>query len=298
MHFCFILNPVAGAGTCKALFEKALSLISARGATFSVKESAHAGHAEQLAIEAAKEGATHVVAVGGDGTFREVASGLCKSSPTPAVTVGLLPFGTGNDLARALRIPSDPAQAAEILLAGNARKMDVGMVNNSYFFNATGVGFDVDVLINTERYKKHRGMLPYLLGIAATLFHLKKYKLTYEIGGTQTKQDSLLFVVANGTHFGGGMHVAPGADPFSGSFQICSVRSMHLPRLLTLLPLFIKGKHTNKKPVRYFAAEDEIILDTPEAYTVQLDGELVEKTPARIKLLRAHLPILVPKVSV
>ena len=111
-----------------------------------------------LTRPAVEAGERCVIAVGGDGTVNEVASVLVNTG----VVMGVLPFGTGNDLARVAGFPEDPEAAVDTLLAGRTRRMDAGMANDRFFLNVSGFGFDVDVLVNTERYKeKYNGMLPY-----------------------------------------------------------------------------------------------------------------------------------------
>jgi len=290
MRYYFIVNPIAGAGLSSKLFSETETLLRSKDIAYRAIYTEYPGHAKTLTKDAIAAGETVIVAVGGDGTFREVAETACGAG----VTVGLLPFGTGNDLARALKVPSGVAAATEVLLKGHTRKMDAGRINDSIFFNAAGLGFDVDVLINMERLKtKYTGMLPYLLGVFKALLHLKKVALTYEIDGQAATMRATIFVVANGTHFGGGMHVAPGADPFDGMFDVCAVDSVSVPRFLALLPSFVKGRHGKLKPVRHFPAR-ELTITTETPCVVQLDGELLEKTPAKFSVLHEALSVIVP----
>ena len=158
----FIVNPVSGSGRGRRDFARVEALLRERGAAYEAVYSEHPGHAVALARAAVEAGERCIIAVGGDGTVNEVASVLVNTG----VVMGVLPFGTGNDLARVAGFPEDPEAAVDTLLAGRTRRMDAGMANDRFFLNVSGFGFDVDVLVNTERYKeKYNGMLPYMLGI-------------------------------------------------------------------------------------------------------------------------------------
>lgn len=123
--------------------------------------------------------------------------------------------------------------------------MDVGYVNDKFFVNVSGFGFDVDVLLKHEKYKKRfKGMLPYLLGIVDALTHLRTLHLTLHDGERVWKKDALIVSVGNGAYIGGGMKATPFADPFDGLFEVSVVSSISRAKFLRLLPSFIKGEHT------------------------------------------------------
>lgn len=169
----FIVNPVAGSGKCNALFSECETILRERGIEYIVKKTEYKGHAVKIAEEAIKNGEKFIIAAGGDGTVNEISSVICQN---PNVKLGILPFGTGNDLSGMMNLPSEPEAAIDLLLSGEAKYIDLGIANGTKFTNVCGIGFDVDVLINTERHKKGRkGMLPYFLGIVDSLFHRKRY---------------------------------------------------------------------------------------------------------------------------
>lgn len=289
----FIVNPIAGSGHCREKFEKACAVFKARGAAFRTKYTENAGHAVKLAQEAVAEGVKYVIAVGGDGTVNEVASVICGN---PRIRFGLMPFGTGNDFASALGIPTEPEKAAELILEGEALPTDLGSANGRIFTNICGLGFDVEVLRNTDKHKKGRsGMLPYFLGIIDSLLHRKKVHSFISIDGAEEQElDALIITVCNGVSFGGGMKVAPEAKQDDGLFDICIAKWVGFFRLITLLPKFIKGKHLGKKPVIYTRGK-EIRIRTEGRFTVELDGELVSNTPLECRLLPDALAIVRPK---
>ena len=276
----FIVNLLAGGGRCKKCFQEVEAALKEKGISYGVSTTQYARHATELARSAYENGERTIIAVGGDGTINEVASALLG---TDAV-MGILPFGTGNDFARAVGIPKEPSAALEVLLSRRIAPVDTGDVNGHFFINVAGFGFDVDVLLNTQRYKtRFKGMLPYLLGIVSALAHLKALPIKIHTAERVLETDALLIAVGNGAYFGGGMMALPNAVADDGLFDICVVRGMGLLRFLTLLPRFIKGKHIGIKQVEYFRAR-EAYVEGPSSCVINVDGELYSNAPARFTL--------------
>lgn len=286
----FIINPVACAGAVNGKFAEAKAVLDEHGEEYEYVYTEHAHESTALAERAYANGERMIVAVGGDGTVNEVVSALYDKAD---VTMGILPFGTGNDFARALNLPYSPREAAELIVSGKSRMIDVGMANDRPFINVGGMGFDVDVVINTEKFKRRfRGMIPYMLGVVQSLLHLKRIKAVITSDGKEENVDMLLCAVANGTHFGGGMAVAPKADVTDGEFDVCMIRSAGLLKLLLLLPAFVKGRHLGNKLVRYYRAKEVKIECEPSP--LQLDGELGAFAPVRFRLLHDALRVIAP----
>ena len=287
----FIVNSLSGGGRCGECFKLAQAEMHARGIPYEWVETKHRKHAVELARIAYESGERRIVAVGGDGSINEVASALAG---TDAV-MGVLPFGTGNDLAKVIGLSTEPLAALETLLAGNVRQMDACDANGCFFINVAGFGFDVDVLMCMEKYKARykKGMLPYLLGILDALAHLKSLPIKIHMpDGSIKEMDAVLVAVGNGTHFGGGMKAVPDADPFDGLMDVCAIRKVSLVQFLFLLPRFIKGKHVGLKIVDYFRA-DSLYVEGPESSVLDVDGELYSHAPARFTLQKQALNMLV-----
>lgn len=284
----FIVNPIAGAGAAAEKFTELRRLLDERGAEYAFKLTEKAGDAVPFAREAYDAGERYVVAVGGDGTVNEVAGVLGEKDD---VIMGICPFGTGNDFAGTLGLSPDPAVIIDTILSGTPTPTDMGYAGDRPFINIMGAGFDVDVVINTERYKsRFHGMIPYLFGVMRSLIHLSRMDLKLVADGKVYEQPTLLVAVANGRTFGGGMPVAPEADPSDGYFDICLIKRISRARFLTLLPLFLKGKHLGRKPIVYLRAK-EVELITGRA-PIELDGELGEYAPVKITMKESALTIM------
>ncbi|MDD3921554.1 MAG: acylglycerol kinase family protein, partial [Eubacteriales bacterium] len=146
----FIVNPAAGSGASLRAFEKAEALLREKGVEYTFEQTEYPGHATELGRAAAeKNDGRIVVAVGGDGTVKELAEGLVHTG----VPMGVLPCGTGNDLIRALCIPLDIEAALTLLLTKDACPVDTCMAGEQFFMNVGGFGFDCDVLVQVERFK-------------------------------------------------------------------------------------------------------------------------------------------------
>lgn len=241
-----IINPTAGNGRAVRVGEQAEKVLKARGIDYRISRTEYAGHATELAQAAATEGATTVIAVGGDGTVLETARGIIGTE----AALGIVPAGTGNDVVKMLGVPSKPLEALDYLLGKEPRLLDAGCINDKLFLNVCGTGFDVAVLDRALTAKRFvRGMLPYLWGVICTIFTYKPVEITYTIddGAPQTRE-VLLIAIANGRYIGGGLNVAPDARPDDGLFDVVTIDNMprwklppHLIRLLTGNILKIPG---------------------------------------------------------
>ncbi len=287
-----IWNPIAGNGGGARTFSLLDARIRELGISYSQAESLYAGHAVELAKQALIDGHELIIAVGGDGTVREVAGVLIGTD----VPLGIIPSGTGNDLARPLGIPRDPLSALDVALSGIKRRMDAGTANGELFFNVAGFGFDVDVLDYTEIYKKKykNGSLAYLRALLAAIKGLKLRKTRIETDEGAFEKNVLLLAVANGTHFGGGMCVAPTADPFDGALDVCVAHDVNKLTLLRLLPKFMKGKHLGLPYITYFRTKKLTAACEPVS-RVETDGEAVSVTPVTFEIVPAAISVMVPR---
>ncbi len=292
--YVFIFNPVAGAGRAVAAFDEVRAYFDERGADYVVYTSEYAGHAIELAKRALEEKHGNVVAVGGDGTLREIAGVLMHTD----VPVGVIPCGTGNDFVRVLGIPKDDMRAAaRILLEGTPEYVDMGEVNGEVFCNVGGIGFDVDVILETDRYKKRfQGVFPYLFGILRALLHmrLKDVVLTADDGVPRPAR-ALMVEAGNGTHYGGGMHVTPYADARDGLLDVSFIHDVSKLKVLQILPSFLSGKYVENKKVTTYFKTKTLRIDSDPPSRINVDGEVVGSTPAFFTALPRALRVITEK---
>ena len=285
-----VVNPVSGGGKSRRLAEEALRLFRDRGVPGRIYESAEAEGIGRQTAAAVADGCDTVVLAGGDGSLSEAVGPLCGG----AAELMLLPCGTGNDFARALRLPKDPLAALRVQMDGKPRRVDCGRVNGRVFANVSGSGFDVDVLRRYEELKETMpGERAYRRAVADVLAHYAPFRPEVTIDGKPLGRGAYAVAeVANGQYFGGGMKVAPDAGVDDGLFDVVLVRAV--PRLAVplLLPLFILGWHTRVGLAKTVRARS-VVLSCP-GMTVNIDGQLAAMDEARYEIVPGGLRMRLP----
>lgn len=289
MKIFFIVNPIAGSGRSAEKFNDVRRLLDEKGVEYEALYTERPRHAPELTRRALDMGAEYIAAVGGDGTMQEVAGALLHTG----VKLAMLPFGTGNDFASSLNIPKDPAALVELLMNGEARDIDGAMANSMFFINVSGFGFDTQVVIYTEKFKKRfTGMVAYMLGVLQTLLHLDPVKVRLTAPDMDGETEEVLFVAAcNGDRFAGGMHLAPESRSDDGLLDICVLRKMNIFNFISLLPRFIKGRHLDSPFVRYFRTP-WLVCEAERDTILNIDGELGSGTPVKFVSLPGALRVV------
>jgi YegS/Rv2252/BmrU family lipid kinase len=283
-----IVNPVAGNGAAKTVGALAHEYLLQRGIEHEVRHTEYCGHATELAKDAALRGIQTVIAVGGDGTVSETGSGLMHTD----CALGILAAGTGNDFLKALGLPSKWQPALEFILSHPSRPVDTGIINDRFFLNVCGSGFDVMVLDYALTAKKYmKGMLPYLYGVIRAIKNFSPAPMHIEIGD-KVKLDGRYMIcsVANGRFVGGGIPIAPVADVADGLFDIIVVDAVARWKIPFYLPGLLTGKLMNYKITHHYRAES-VLLHSP-GMRLNLDGEIVPVEQTRFTCqkdaLRVH----------
>jgi len=282
-----IVNPVAGKAKGAKLRAKALDELKRLFPHITFFESNAPGHATELALSA--RDSELIIAVGGDGTVREVVSGLVSATGSldPLVyrslpPLAVIPVGSCNDLPKNVGIPSDVMEACRVAKEGRARPIDVIRVEMSddsstqqtYFANAAGFGFDATVTTEAQKSRYLRGMLLYLVAIIRTLRHLECPLVRIRAGEFEAEQRVLMIAAANGQYYGGGMKVAPEAQPDDGQIDVCIGFSMGRFSALRKLPRFVAGTHVTLKEVRMLRTPN-LELEFLEPVQIELDGDVL-----------------------
>jgi lipid kinase, YegS/Rv2252/BmrU family len=285
---CVIVNPAAGDGGCMKKLSEAKQILESRNCECEIREAEYKGHIEKLSEQASEEDFDCVVIAGGDGTVREAVGGLVYKD----VSMFIFPFGTGNDLAKTLKIPTDPKMVVDKLLSGKPHKMDAGTANDLFFLNVAGLGFDVEVLINTEKYKKwFKKKSAYMIGLFSSLVHMRHKKMTIEVDNVKREMKSIILALGNGKYFGGGMKALPDASVHDGKLDLCVMHDVKAHRVIPMLMKFLKGKHQHL-PETLYEKVTQISVFSENEMPVQLDGEIIEKTPVVFKILPEALRIV------
>jgi diacylglycerol kinase (ATP) len=298
MRTCIILNPRAGAAEA---IRESLGRAIDRLDGIEIRETERAGRARALAASAVAEGFDRVVAAGGDGTLNEVLNGIAPDFGR--VELGLVPAGTGNDLARTLGIPSDPEAAVEVLARGAVRSLDLARLQTEgedrWFLNVSAGGFggEVDEDLRAE-IKEVWGPLSYIRTAFEALAELETYRvrLTFEPGSSEAASlevAAVNVVVANGRYVAGGLHVAPTAAPDDGLLDVVVIRAAPIPRLSLLAPQVALGQHLDHELILHRRVRS-LAVESEPAMQFNADGELAGATPVRYQVVPGAVRFVAP----
>lgn len=297
-----IVNPAAGEGRAGRLRPWLSERLRFAGAGARLVETRGPGHARELALHAAERGHDRVVAVGGDGTIQEVVNGLIDAGSS--LSMGVLAGGSGNDLARSLRLPHRASDALGMALGEETTRIDVARAvrgsgetaNVRWFAAAGGIGFDAQIAaaMSGRRRRWQRGRLGYGLSTLRELlrFRNRHVRLVLETPDGEREIDRrVLFVaVANGRYYGGGMDICPDASPSDGLLDLCIVGDISRIEAVRQLPGLYRGRHVNHPAVELVRATS-VQLEGERGTLVHLDGEPFGALPLRIELAPLALSV-------
>lgn len=282
------------------------------GIAYDVEWTRERGDGARIAAAARARGQHHLLVAGGDGSLHDVVNGLLRASgpadtAAPVPVVVPLPLGTGNDWARALGLPREPAALAAIIARGATVLHDVGRIDlldtagnarvSSWFINVAGAGFDAHVIERMPARTPSR--LAYLLGALRELARYRPplFRIAVEPapGGDAVPAASadrkLLTFVANGRYCGNGMHVAPAARLDDGRFDVVTIDALGWWAALPRLARLYTGRLLDDRAVRHQHAAS-VRIDAEPAAGIEADGQFVGRTPARFTVEPGRLRTL------
>jgi YegS/Rv2252/BmrU family lipid kinase len=304
MKTMFLVNPRSGRGAAGARWPLIREIFQAENRTFDVAFTQSRGHGAALARAALQDGFELMVAVGGDGTVHEVINGMMADGRAvhPQASLGIIPCGTGNDLARMLELPRKSLAAARHLArSSQSRLIDVGEVlstvdgksEHRYFANDANMGFAAKVVERTVRTGKFsRGTLPYFAALLWTAIRHRNHEMTLQIDGRQFEGKLTTVLICNGRSTGGGMLVAPDAVLDDGQLDVIVVGSLSPLGIFWHAPKIYRGTHVAIRKVSVHRART-ISVTSPERLSVVVDGELFGESPATFRVVPAALRLRV-----
>jgi diacylglycerol kinase (ATP) len=285
-----LVSPLAGRGRARTIATAAVDALRAGGVEPRVLPATSRADAEKQAAAAVAEGAGAVVVIGGDGaahTALQVVAGT-------GVPLGVVPAGTGNDLALALGIPVDPLAAAravaEDLRAGATRAVDAGRAGDRWWATVLCCGFDSAVSDRANRLRWPRGRRRYDVAVLVELARLRPREVRLVLDGEERTAPVTLIAVGNTCWYGGGMKMCPGADPSDGLFDVTVVEPVTRRELIRTKSLLADGSHVELGRVSVYRAA-RIELDSP-GVTTYADGELVAPLPVTAECVPGALTVV------
>jgi len=286
---CLIINPVSGTESKKNIPEEVAAAFDQTQFDVIIRITGYPDHATEIAGEAVKKKFHYVLTAGGDGTVNEVAKVLVNTD----TTLGIIPFGSGNGLARELNIPMDAEKAIDIILKGYSRTIDYGVANDHIFFCTCGFGFDAFISDKFAEEKK-RGPLGYVRNIleSAVDFKSEEYEITHD-EGTITER-AFVLTCANASQYGNEAYIAPGASMDDGKMNVSILKplnALEIPQ--TTLQLFTKNIDKNSKMTTLITRE--LMIKRAQAGLMHVDGEPVQTgKDINVKIIHKGLRVLVP----
>lgn len=286
---CLIINPISGTDSKKNIPEEVAAAFDQRKYDLFIRITGYPDHATEIARKAAKKNYKYVLVAGGDGTVNEVAKSLVHTN----TTLGIIPSGSGNGLARELGIPLDTEKAIDIILRAHTRTIDYGVANGHIFFCTCGFGFDAFISDRFAEGKK-RGPLGYVRNILESVvdFRSEEYEITTD-NGTITER-AFILTCANASQYGNDAHIAPGASMDDGMMNVSILKPLNAIEVpQTTIQLFTNNIDKNSKMTSLITRN--LLIKRSRAGMMHVDGEPVS-TGNEIKVETIHkgLKVLAP----
>ena len=280
-----IVNPAAGGGHAGRTLAAVQSALGAAGIEHRTEPTRSLDHARAAATRGEV-----AVAFGGDGLVGAVAGALRDTDGV----LGVLPGGRGNDFARVLGIPLDPAAACSCLHTGVERMLDLGEVEGRTFVGIASCGFDSDANRIANETRVVRGSLVYAYGALRALVGWRPARFEIEVDGEEVVSVTGYSVAAaNAKAFGGGMYLAPYASLEDGLLDVVTIARMSKLRFLRLLPTVFKGRHVLVPEVSMRRVR-ELRVSADRPFTIYADGDPIAELPATVRSLPRSVRVIVP----
>lgn len=268
-----LVNPNARRG--REAIEPVVARLTAGGMRVSVERFDSPGEVSRDIVRRGAE-ADLVVVCGGDGTINSAALGMLETG----LPMGIIPLGTANDLARTLGIPDDPLAAADIIVGGRTKRIDLGTVNGHPFFNVASIGLGADLAHSLDpETKKRWGRLGYALAALKVVLSARPFSATIIDEQGERKVRTYQIAVGNGRHYGGGNVVHAAATIDDGHLDLYSLEMDNVWKLMLMMASFRRGEHGAWAEVRT-AKSREFDIRTSRPRSVNTDGDIVTQTPA------------------
>lgn len=287
-EIALLTNPTAGKGRAARAVAPVLDRFRDAGLIVRNLQGRTPEEALELARQCVAEGVDTVAVLGGDGMVHLAVQALAGTT----TRLGVIAAGTGNDVARTLGLPrKDPAAAADVVIAGRSRRIDLAQVGHRYFVTVLAAGFDAVVSERANRMRWPRGQMRYNLATLAELRVFEPLSYVMEIDGEQHRFDAMLVAVGNGPSFGGGLRITEGALLDDGLLDVVVIRPMSKRQLVRTYPKLFRGTHVTHPDYRHY--QGRRITLAAAGITAYADGERLAPLPITVDIVPAALEVLV-----
>ncbi len=308
MKLRLIVNPRAGGGRAAQRIPQIERALASHGISYELSLTERPRHATDLARDARAHGFDTIGAVGGDGTINEIVQSYVSEAgdPEPGPDLALIPAGTGGDFRKTFGLPDDVHRAVSRLHAAKPTPIDLGMAQLTTtegetriaaFINilSFGLGGLTDELVNTGP-KWLGGRAAFMLGALRATLSYRNQPVSVRVDGKQYLQTPIYNVaLCNGQYFGGGMHVAPRADPTDGLFDVVAMCDLTRAQGLALARHIYRGSHLGQRGVELARGSsiEAFPLRKHDDVLIDLDGETPGKLPLTARVLKHALRVRV-----
>ena len=295
-----ILNPAAGRGRARSIEKPLVEYLRKRNIVFQLEKTKGPLHATDLSRQLCKE-FDIIIALGGDGTVNETASGILGSTASLAI----FPIGSGNDFNKIIGIPSRIELALDTIISGTKKLFDLGKVSikNSIgksqiknFINTLGIGIDAQIAKETKQIKYLRGLPLYIIAAIKALSTYSPNEYIISDNNTTRKEKAYLVCVGNGIYEGGGFKMLPNANPSDSKLNICLIRKMSVWNAIPLVPKIIRGTHGDHRMITM--GDSKVIrISSNQPFILHGDGEIFEENAidVTIDLIPEAISMIIPK---
>ncbi len=289
-EIALLTNPSAGKGAGSRT--AAIALPRLREAGFDVRELEGRDGADALSLarQAVADGVESLVVVGGDGMVHMAVQALAGTE----VNLGIIPAGTGNDVARYVGIPrKDPQAAADVVVGSHVRTIDLAKAGPTYFVTVLAAGFDSLVNERANHMRWPKGQMRYNLATLAELRVFEPLHYTLELDGEVRRLDAMLVAVGNGPSFGGGLRITHGAELDDGMLDVVIIKPMSKLDLVRTYPKLYTGGHTRHPAYEHHRVRTVTVAAPGVA--AYADGERLGALPLTVEVVPRALRVLAPR---
>ena len=286
-EIALLTNPTAGKGKGSRVRDRALEKLRGAGLVVRSLQGRDADEALDLAHQCVADGVEALVVCGGDGMVHIAVQAVATSS----TALGIIPAGTGNDVARYFDIPrKDPVAAADKVIAGRTRTVDLARSGNRYYVTVLAAGFDAVVNERANRMTWPKGQMRYNLATLAELRVFEPLPYTLQIDDRRLELEAMLVAVGNGPSFGGGLRITEGALLDDGMLDVVIIKPMSKAGLIRTYPKLFKGTHVTHPQYEHHLARS-VTVAAPGIVSYA-DGERFGPLPLTVECAPGALTVL------
>jgi diacylglycerol kinase (ATP) len=288
-EIALLTNPTSGRGRGTRTAAIALPRLEEAGFQVHNLVGRDADETRDLARRSVADGVESLVVVGGDGMVHLAVQELAGSD----TALGIIPAGTGNDVARYLDIPrSDPQRAADVVVGSRTRRIDLALSGPQHYVTVLAAGFDSLVNERANAMRWPRGQVRYTLATLAELRVFEPLRYTLELDGEVRQVEAMLVAVGNGPSFGGGLRITHGASLDDGLLDVVIIKTMTRPDLVRTYPRLFTGAHTRHPQYEHHLVRS-VTVAAP-GIVAYADGERIGALPLTVEVAPLALNVLVP----